>query len=61
MAALRGNFEALDFGQVKTSIAAWKKRGPASLVGSRSTITTGLIAESKIALHIRPSWVFELT
>jgi putative transposase len=32
-----------------------KKRGLASLAGSKSTITTGLIAESKIALHTRPS------
>jgi transposase InsO family protein len=28
-----------------------------SLVGSRSTITTGLIAESEIALRTRPSWL----
>ena len=33
----------------------------ASLAGSRSTITTGLTAEFKIALRTRPSWVLQLT
>jgi transposase InsO family protein len=28
---------------------------------SRSTITTGLIAESEIALSMRPSWLSQLT
>ena len=32
-----------------------------ALVGSRSTITTGLTAESKIALRTRPSWLLQLT
>jgi hypothetical protein len=32
-----------------------------SLVGSRNTITTGLTAESKIALRTRPSWLLQLT
>ena len=36
---------------------AWKKRVSASPVGSRSTITTGHIAESKITLRTRPSWL----
>jgi putative transposase len=43
------------------SIGAWKKREHRSLVGSRNTITTGLTAESKIALHTRPSWLLQLT
>ena len=34
---------------------------PASLVGSRSTITTGLIAESEIAPRTRPSWLCRCT
>ena len=39
---------------------AWKKREPRSLVGSRSTITTGLTAESKIALRTRLSWLSQV-
>jgi hypothetical protein len=40
---------------IRRSIGTWKKREHRSLVGSRSTITTGLTAESKMALRTRPS------
>jgi hypothetical protein len=39
------------------SSEAWRKRGPRSLVGSRSTIATGLIVASEIALRTKPSWL----
>jgi hypothetical protein len=42
------------------SIGAWKKREHRSLVGSRSTITTGLTAESETVLRTRSSWLSQV-
>jgi antirestriction protein ArdC len=45
----------------RRNIGPWTKRKPASLVGSKSTITAGLTAELEIAIHTRTSWLLQLT